>query len=252
MKTITTAKLNECQKRLEYTFQNPGWLRKALTHPSNRLDDGRSNERLEFLGDAILGMVVSEHLFETFDDRAEGRLTYTKSVVVSGPTLARCSRSMGLEHFVCVGKGMPDAGDLPDSVLANVFEAIVAAIYIDGGLPEARRFVLDNLHGEIARVEDNRHDLNYKSILQQYAQKELGATPSYRVIGHSGPDHERSFQVIAVINGREYESAWGRSKKEAEQRSAELSYDRILLEQAQKACHEPNGATDSPDGVDKV
>ena len=230
MPKITVAKLKECQRLLEYAFHNPGWLEKALTHPSDRFDDGCSNERLEFLGDSILGMVISEHLFETFDDRAEGRLTYIKSVVVSGQTLARSCHARRIEQFISVGKGMPGNGDLPDSVLANVFEAVVAAIYIDGGLPEARRFVLESLRGEIDRVVEDRHELNYKSILQQFSQRELGCTPCYRVVGHSGPDHERSFQVITVINEAEYESAWGRSKKEAEQRSAQLSYDRLLLE----------------------
>jgi len=246
MKPISSAKLRECQKRLQYTFQSPGWLEKALTHPSSRIEDGHSNERLEFLGDAILGMIISEHLFETFDDRAEGRLTYIKSVVVSRPALARSSRSLGLEQFISVGKGMPDSDELPESALANVFEAIVAAIYIDGGLPEARHFVLHNLHHEIAAVEANRHELNYKSILQQYAQKELGCTPSYRVVGHSGPDHERSFQVITLINGQEYETAWGRSKKEAEQRSAELSYDRMLQEMSEKHAAEGTDPANTP------
>lgn len=228
MKRISSTKLSECQRRIQYTFRNPAWLVKGLTHPSNKFEDGRSNERLEFLGDAILGMVISEHLFETFNDRQEGHLTYIKSVVVSRSTLARRSHALGLDRFVSVGKGMLDGSPLPDSVLANVFEAIIAAVYIDGGLPEARRFVLDNLGEEIARVEAEEHDRNYKSILQQYAQRELNCTPTYRVIGHSGPDHQRSFQVVTVIDGATYESAWGRSKKEAEQRSAELTYDRLL------------------------
>jgi ribonuclease-3 len=235
MKSISNAKLSECQRRLEYTFQSIGWLEKALTHPSNKFDDGRSNERLEFLGDAILGMVISEHLFETFDERPEGHLTFIKSIVVSKPALARRSKSLGLDQFVSVGKGMIESGVLPESVLANVLEAIIAAIYIDGGLPEARRFVLQNLAEEIARVEAEEHERNYKSILQQYAQRELNSTPTYRVIGHSGPDHQRSFQVVTVINGKTYESAWGQSKKEAEQRSAELTYDKLLQERARQS-----------------
>lgn len=234
MPKVSTAKLIECQRNLRYTFNNHAWLEKALTHPSNRFRDGRSNERMEFLGDAILGMIISEHLFESFIDRQEGHLTRVKSFVVSGPPLARRSRELKLDEFVSVGKGMIDNGKLPDSVMSNVFEAIVAAIYIDGGLPEARRFVLDNLAGEIARVEANEHEQNYKSILQQFVQRELSGTPTYRVIGHSGPDHERSFQVEAVINGKPYESAWGRSKKEAEQRAAELTYDILLQKQSKK------------------
>jgi len=234
MAKVSTAKLRECQRNLRYTFNNPAWLEKALTHPSNRFQDGGSNERMEFLGDAILGMIISEHLFESFIDRREGHLTRVKSFVVSGPPLARHSRELRLDEFVSVGKGMIDNGELPDSVMSNVFEAIIAAIYIDGGLPEARRFVLDNLAGEIARVEANEHEQNYKSILQQFVQRELAGTPTYRVIGRSGPDHERSFQVEVVINGKSYESAWGRSKKEAEQRAAELTYDVLLQKQSMK------------------
>ena len=230
MRRISTAKLAECQRNLSYSSRNLAWLEKALTHPSNKLEDGRSNERMEFLGDAILGMIISEHLFETYGDRPEGHLTRIKSFVVSKPPLARRSQALGMDKFVSVGKGMLENGSLPESVLANVFEAIIAAVYIDGGLPEARRFVLDNLRCEIVRVEADEHDRNYKSILQQFAQKRLGATPTYRVVGHSGPDHQRSFQVEAVIGGTRYESAWGCSKKDAEQRAAELTYDKLLQE----------------------
>ena len=209
-----------CQEAIGYEFSDPFWLQKALTHSSNRSDQGLSNERLEFLGDAVLGMVVSEHLFRTYKDHAEGELTAIKSVVVSQRTLARHSRVLELDKLLSVGRGMSKGSRLPNSVVANVFEAIVAAIYNDRGLEAAREFVLTNLGPEIEKAEQSKHNKNFKSFLQQIAQRELNCTPEYRVIEESGPDHAKSFRVVTIIGDVEYGTGWGRNKKEAEQHSA--------------------------------
>jgi len=216
-------RLAACQEVIGYTFQDLYWLTKSLTHSSNRGDEGISNERMEFLGDAILGMVVSEYLFKTYPTFTEGELTAIKSIVVSQRTLARHSRELKLDQFLSVGRGMSMSQRLPNSVVADVFEALVAAVYLDGGLEPARDFVLGCLNDEIEEAERTKHAVNYKSLLQQVAQRELSCTPSYRVVEEAGPDHAKSFRVITVIGDHDYGTGWGRNKKEAEQRSARES-----------------------------
>lgn len=209
-----------CQAAIGYQFQEPAFLEKALTHSSNRSDLGLSNERMEFLGDAILGMVVSEYLFNAYTGHTEGELTAVKSIVVSQRTLARQSRMLQLDQFLSVGRGMSRGRRLPNSVVANVFEALVAAIYQDQGLAAAREFVLRSLGGEINEAEQTKQHKNFKSVLQQLVQRKRGCTPIYRVIEESGPDHAKSFRVVTLIEGTEYGTGWGRNKKEAEQHCA--------------------------------
>lgn len=216
-------RLEACQEAIGYRFGEPFWLQKALTHSSNRSDAGLSNERMEFLGDAILGMIVSEYLFEKYRGYTEGELTAIKSIVVSRRALVRHSRALGLDRFLSVGRGMGDADRLPSSVVANVFEAVVAAIYLDRGLGAARQFVLANLQDDIDDAEQTKHQKNYKSLLQQFSQRELACTPVYRVMEEAGPDHAKSFRVVTIIDDTEYGTGWGRNKKEAEQRSAKES-----------------------------
>lgn len=217
---INPEKLNECQLAIGYCFHNTLVLEKALTHTSCRLENNLSNERLEFLGDAILGMIISDYLYKTLPQYSEGELTKIKSVVVSQATLARVSLEANLRDFLFVGKGLNDRNFLPKSLLANVFEAVIAAIYIDGGFEAAYNFTIKYLAKEIDIVCKNQHEKNYKSILQQYSQKEYGVTPSYRVLQQIGPDHGKSFEVIVLIKGNEYGRGWGKSKKEAEQSAA--------------------------------
>ncbi|HUT36218.1 MAG TPA: ribonuclease III [Planctomycetota bacterium] len=209
-----------CQEAVGYQFCDTAWLEKALTHSSNRSDLGLSNERMEFLGDAILGMVVSEYLFNTYRGHTEGELTAVKSIVVSQRTLARQSRALGLDKFLSVGRGMSRGRRLPNSVVANVFEALIAAIHLDRGLEAAREFVLRTLVAEIQDAETTKQHKNSKSVLQQLVQRKRGCTPTYRVIEESGPDHAKSFRVVTEIEGAEFGTGWGRNKKEAEQHSA--------------------------------
>jgi ribonuclease-3 len=223
-----------CQEVIGYTFRQPYWLVKALTHSSNRCDQGHSNERMEFLGDAILGMVVSEYLFSEYPSYTEGELTAIKSMVVSQRTLARHSRQLQLDQFLSVGRGMSMARRLPNSVVADVFEALIAAVFLDGGLAPAREFVLNCLKAEIEEAERTKHAVNFKSLLQQLAQRELSCTPAYRVVEEAGPDHAKSFRVVTVIGDREYGTGWGRNKKEAEQRSARESVTLLKAEVAER------------------
>ncbi len=212
--------LNECQNIIGYTFSDQSYLDRALTHSSAKTPTMRSNERQEFLGDAILGLCISEYLFKTFSTFDEGELTKIKSVVVSSSTLAAEVERMGLAQFIRMGKGIGTRGSVPKSILADLFEAIVAAIFLDGGLEEARTFVLSSLVKHIDTVLDDKHPKNYKSLLQQFSQRELLATPVYQVVREDGPDHIKTFEVVAIVRGKRFKPAVGNSKKEAEQRAA--------------------------------
>jgi len=226
--------LRAVEKVIGYRFHEPGLLSQALTHSSRKSDLHCSNERLEFLGDAVLGAVVSEFLYRTLPDYTEGDLTRVKSEVVSRVTLARVARGMGLGDHLMVAKGLArpaGCGEakgrtsqrhrrLPPSLLANAFEAIVAAIYLDGGLEPAREFVLRFLQQVIEGCLKAPQARNFKSLLQQLVQRRMGTVPEYRLVAESGPDHGKSFEVVVTVGGRRYGTGRGRTKKAAEQRAA--------------------------------
>ncbi len=212
--------LEDCQEALGYHFRQPDLLRAALTHTSGAETRGASNERLEFLGDAVLGLVTCEQLFLRFPDYQEGDLTKVKSVVVSRRTCARISRILGLDEFLFLGKGMHLHHVVPSNLMADVFESLVGAIYLDGGLEPARAFILKYIGPEIEHVAGGNSGVNFKSQLQQVGQREFGQTPQYDLLDEKGPDHSKCFKVAAVIGRRRYPAAWGRTKKEAEQKAA--------------------------------
>lgn len=209
-----------CQERIGYEFADPALLAQALTHASiadSRLD---SNERLEFLGDAVLGLVTVSTLFAEHADLLEGEMTKIKSAVVSGNTCADIADEIGLGECIRMGKGIGRAEHMPRSVLAATLEAIIGAIYIDGGLAPARDFILTGLRPHIEEALANEHQRNFKSMLQQYAQKTWTTTPVYHLLDEKGPDHSKCFEVGVVISGRHFPTAWGMNKKEAEQEAA--------------------------------
>jgi ribonuclease-3 len=213
--------LENCQIAADYRFSNPELLRGALTHASGANTRLSSNERLEFLGDSILGFVACEELFRRFPEYQEGDLTKMKSVLVSRRTCARFAEELGLERWLITGKGINGRGtSLPSNMLADVYESIVAAIYLDGGIEQARRFILRQLGPEIETVLENGEFGNSKSLLQQVGQRDFGQTPMYVLLDEKGPDHSKCFKIAAVIGGQTYPGAWGRNKKEAEQRAA--------------------------------
>jgi ribonuclease-3 len=175
---------------------------------------------MEFLGDAVLGIVTCEQLYLRFPDYQEGDLTKVKSAVVSRRTCARFSKDLNLGDFLFVGKGMSGHSSVPSNLLADVYESLVAAIYLDGGLEAARAFILRHLGPEIEEVAEAAHAGNFKSVLQQVAQREFNATPQYLLLDENGPDHSKCFKIAAQIGRYTYAGAWGRNKKEAEQRAA--------------------------------
>jgi len=212
--------LERCEKRIGYAFKSKSLLRFALTHASGARHRLASNERLEFLGDSILGAVVCEALFRRFPEHLEGELTKIKSIVVSRQTCAKVSEGLGLEEFLILGKGMTTHASVPMSLLADVFESLVAAIYLDGGDTASRAFIMRHMGAEIDAAAGGDHGGNFKSILQQLAQREYGTTPTYQLLDEKGPDHSKCFKISAQIGRNRYEPAWGRNKKEAEQRAA--------------------------------
>jgi ribonuclease III len=215
-----TDPLELCQEVLDYRFKDPMFLREALTHASGADHRLVSNERLEFLGDAILGAIVCELLFLKFPEYLEGEMTRVKSVVVSRHTCAKISRKLGFEDFLVLGKGMGSQEETPPSVLADVFESLIGAIYLDGGMEAAKRFIVQHIEAEIDLAVGGHGGVNYKSNLQQVAQRQFGETPTYLLLDEKGPDHSKCFKISAQIGRQRYAPAWGRNKKDAEQRAA--------------------------------
>ena len=215
-----TRVLAQCQEVIDYRFQDLTFLQEALTHASGANHRRSSNERLEFLGDAILGAIVCELLFRKFPEYLEGDLTRIKSIVVSSRTCTKISEELGIGEFLVIGKGMSSQDQTPPSVLADVLESLIGAIYLDGGIEAAKRFILRHFEPEIDAVVDGQGSLNYKSDLQQVAQRRYGETPTYLLLDEKGPDHSKCFKISARIGERHYAPAWGRNKKEAEQRAA--------------------------------
>lgn len=215
--------LNACQERIGYRFNDSSLLRAALTHSSSANSRKESNERLEFLGDAILGLVVCQVLYERLPDATEGDLTKIKSAVVSRRACARVADQLRLTEALALGQGMEPGHHLPPSLAAAVLESIIAAIYLDSGLEAARRFILEHMDGEIEEASASEHQFNYKSQLQQYGQRQLNAAPRYELLDEKGPDHAKCFEIAVSIAHHQFPSAWGPSKKEAEQKAALLA-----------------------------
>ncbi len=213
-------KLAACERTLGYQFRDTKLLKVALTHTSGANHRLASNERLEFLGDAILGQVISEWLFCEYPRYLEGELTRIKSVIVSRKACAQVAERLLLQDVVIVGKGIGARDTIPRSILSNAFESLVAAMYLDGGYQAAQSFVLRCLKDEMLSMVSEGVPINYKSLFQQVAQREFKLTPVYKLLKEQGPDHQKEFHVCAVVGDREFESGWGNSKKDAEQHAA--------------------------------
>ncbi len=224
------AVLEKLERRIGYTFTDKTLLLSALTHASGAEHRLASNERLEFLGDAILGAVVCEMLYRQYPEYLEGDLTKIKSIVVSRQTCTKISQVLGMQEFLILGKGMTTHPSVPPSLLANVFESLIAAIYLDGSLEAAKAFIIEYVGGEIELAAGGESGYNYKSLLQQMAQREYGATPTYQLLDEKGPDHSKCFKIAAQIGNARYQPAWGRNKKEAEQRAARNALSQLIGE----------------------
>ena len=214
------SKIARCEEIIQYDFQDKSLLLGALTHASGASHRLASNERLEFLGDAVLGLVVCQWLYEEYPEYNEGDLTKIKSSVVSRRSCGKVACRLGLDRCLIVGRGVTRNRSFPRSLVSDVFESVVAAIYLDAGAELITLRLKEWLRHEVRLAVDSQGAGNYKSSLQQYAQRELSSTPVYRLVRESGPDHRKSFLIAAVIAERHFTPAWGNNKKDAEQRAA--------------------------------
>lgn len=242
-KPISDTSFLRLQDRIGYLFNNPSLLERAITHPSSTSHAHSDNERMEFLGDSVVNLCVAQALYEWHPDWTEGDLTKVKSCVVSTTGLARAAETIALRDVSRFGKGLPPHEPLPPSVYANLFEAVTAAVYLDGGLEAARAFVLRILSPEMRACAEAGGDPNPKSSLQHTAQKLCGLTPHYAVVGATGPDHGKVFEVCCHIGKRVFPVGKGKSKKEAEQDAARRALE-ILECEAAKKCDEKRRASE--------
>jgi len=230
---------DELELLLGVTFQDANLLRTALTHPSfaneHPEDPAGDNERLEFLGDSVLGMIVARTLYQRFPEISEGRLTEWRSQLVCGPTLSRVARTLSLGDWLRLGRGEEQTGGRErEGNLERVYEAMVGSLYLDQGLDETRSFVLRTLESEFAVLEDGPDALNPKGALQELVQRlaleaaegtddpaaEMSRRPDYVLLAESGPDHAREFEVEVLINGESLGQGGGVSKQQAEKEAA--------------------------------
>lgn len=213
-------RIAEAERLLGHEFDDKELLVTALTHAS--MTDSRvdSNERLEFLGDAVLGMVICEHLYRTYPDLLEGDMTKIKSSVVSRQACADIASRLGVDELLRLGKGMSNRVELPGSVVSAVYESVIGALFLDAGLERARAFILGALGDRIEIVAQSGHQQNFKSVLQQVAQQSMDVTPQYLLLDEKGPDHAKCFEVCVCIGIRRFSSCWGPTKKQAEQLAA--------------------------------
>jgi len=212
--------LQQIEALLEYPFKDRSYLEEAFTHSS--LANGRlkSNERLEFLGDSVLGLVICRTLYDRFPAYQEGDLTKIKSMLVSRKVCAQLANALNLPAFLRVGKGTDKSCAISGSIAAACLEAAIAAIYFDGGMEAAEKFILRCFDPLIKQADAEQHQNNFKSVLQQHCQRLFSQTPLYQLLDEKGPDHNKCFEIAVVMDHRQFPSAWGVTKKDAEQQAA--------------------------------
>jgi ribonuclease-3 len=232
--TLPRARCAELEARLGHSFRNPALCETALTHTSWVNEAGQpersDNERLEFLGDAVVDLVVSDVLMRRFPDRREGDLSRARAALVSESGLAQVALAIELGRYILLGKGEERTGGRSrPSILANTLEALVGAIYIDAGFDTVAAVATRLFEGRIEDV-DSHARLDYKSRLQERAQALWQTAPVYEVVAEDGPDHDKRFEVALSLAGRPYGRAVGRSKKEAEQGAAAAALEALERE----------------------
>jgi len=223
---------NHCQKKLRLSFRDESSLQQAFVHPSYLNENPRftppSNERLEFLGDAILNFIVAEELYGEFPDLAEGALTEIRASLVCRETLARLSSSLKLGDWLLLGQGEEaNGGRSKPSNLANAMEALIGALYLDRGLPQTRSFVLRQLKPELDRVRTGKTTPNYKALLQELIQGQKRPAPVYHLVDAIGPDHNKQFTTEILVEGEALAKGTGRSKKAAESEAARAAWEKL-------------------------
>lgn len=225
---MKSRELARLQKHIAYTFRNVDLLEEALTHKSyineTKKKTAKDNERLEFLGDAVLDLVICQALMERFPDVPEGDLSKMKAKIVNEDTLSQIAQTMDIGSSLLLGKGEEiTKGSEKPSLLANALEALIAAVYLDTGLEASRDVILKHFKLSLKKVAPGEILFDYKTALQEYSQKHFGTLPVYRVVNESGPDHQKRFEIETWVNGKACGIGVGKSKKAAEQESAEAA-----------------------------
>jgi ribonuclease-3 len=224
--------LTSFERKAGIRFRSLELLDLSFTHRSHSNEEAaksQNNERLEFLGDAVLGLVAATCLYERLGERNEGDLARIKSYVVSEEALSELALSLGVDQCLVLGKGEEQSGGrAKKAILADATEALFGAYYLDSGFDAAFRFVRSLVEPEIGKVLENRHHKDYKTLLQEYAQKYYRSYPLYKLVKRTGPDHDRTFWVSCELAGDEYGPTMGKNKKEAEQSAAKAAYDDIV------------------------
>ncbi len=220
--------MNSLEKRLNYKFKNIDLLKNALVHSSyaNEVRGSvHSNERLEFLGDSVLSVIVSEHLYNKFPNMPEGELTRMRASLVCEKSLCEFSRELGIGNYLKLGKGEDkNGGRERDSILADAFEAVLAAVYLDGGMDAAKAHIMNTVLRDIKHCEDDTFK-DYKTTLQEVIQRNPEESVSYILVNESGPDHNKSFTVEVHLNSNVIGKGTGKSKKQAEQMAAKQALE---------------------------
>ena len=217
------------EKNAGIRFRKLDFLNLAFSHRSFANESKESienNEKLEFLGDSVLGLVVSEYLYKSLPEKNEGDLARIKSFVVSEESLAVIAKIIKVDNFILIGKGEEYSGGRnKKAILADCMEAIIGAYFLDSGFKASRTFILMYLVPEIIKVLENRHKKDYKTLLQEYVQKQFKTYPKYSLMKKVGPDHDRTFWIEVKVNNEIYGPGVGKNKKEAEQKAASLAYN---------------------------
>jgi ribonuclease-3 len=224
--------LSLLQKNIGYFFSNENLLINALVHSSFAHEYKDSlishNERLEFLGDAVLSLVICHYLMNKYPGYREGDLSTIKSYLVSEPVLADIARGINLGSYLLLGKGEEQTqGRSKNSLLADALEALIAAVYLDGGLEPARLFVINQFSDQLAKTHTKQHLPDYKSLLQRYTQAKYNCCPKYELVSQEGPAHNRKFEVKLSINSQIWAHGRGRTKKEAETEAARQALEGV-------------------------
>jgi ribonuclease-3 len=221
----------ELQQRIGITFKNPELFRLAFVHRSHLNEDRHmreSNERLEFLGDSVLSLLTSHFLYRTYPDYPEGTLTNLRSSLVKTTSLSDISKSLGLGDLLFLSHGEESSGGrINQSLLADVFEAFLGAIYLDQGMRVAEKFLETYLFPKTKGIIATKSYMDYKSLLQEYIQEDSRHSPTYRVVRSEGPDHARTFWIEATVEGKVLGSGIGKSKQEAEQAAAQQALEKL-------------------------
>lgn len=224
--------LQSFESRAGLRFKRLELLNQAFAHRSyanERADEIQNNERLEFLGDSVLGLVVAEYLYVNLSARPEGDLARVKSFVVSEDSLAHVARTIQVDRFVLVGKGEENSGGrTKKAILADAMEAIIGAYFLDSGFRAVRKFVVSHLVPQIESVLEDRHRKDFKTLLQELAQKNYKTYPRYTIQKKTGPDHDKTFWIMVDVAGTTYGPGKGKNKKEAEQAAAEEAYTALI------------------------